>query len=875
MPPTDPAGPHVEPRADTPLAQTKPPFPFLQYALVLAVTVALLLGTCLQYEEVLADAHKSFLSDSMAKSTVVARTAEHNFNRIYRSLRMMARLPAIQAIDSHAKNLGAEERTTVQEVYNNLVTDVAVSNISIYLDGFRADAIDPVTSRPQQPVLKFDELIIGRPNAEQSAALVNFQKRRVIERQIAFLKARYPLRSSFRTLDNPAVSSPKIVIGGPGDLDRFGIVYSIPFYGLDGRFRGVISAAISIAKLKGLLPDQTYAFVNDVNGFSTSSMTNEKTGRSRNFDVVRLNIRDLNGAWSLHAARNEAAFSASGDALDATHMAIAELTFVVFLSGLLFYAIGAHFKSLCVAADRQSELDRLVRDRTFELEGQRQKFRDFAETTSDWFWETDESLAIKDVSDNFAAATGIPKDQFTRLNLADLEPSDQHTHLTGDARELLARRTDLRNFYVVVNSPARGKVYLRMAARAVRGQSGEFLGYRGTSSDITAGLARARAAQQGQKLQALGSMSAGLAHEFNNILSIVMGYTESLKSTFRRDADTVEQLDQIAEAGRRGTALSKSLLSFGRSSSAAKREIFNVRALGVELPHLLKPLLGAGYKLTVKPGDRPLWVEGERDLLIQGLVSLVVNARDAMPGGGEIALTLNAEQAESGLIRKAGLAPAREYISICVADHGEGMNQEAAEKLFEPVFSSKRVDQGLNMGLSSLRHFAKGHHGHVAVASALGRGTSVTIILPASPPPAARAQSQRGGSADFTGMRVLLVDDEPQLLTIFQAMLRDLGFDVVAHSDLDVALELLDDEREKFDVVVSDVLMPQMSGFRFAALARSLRPSLNVLFVSGQPERGDDEADPVPKDAMILSKPFDRAQLSAALGELLHAQAAA
>lgn len=526
-------------------------------------------------------------------------------------------------------------------------------------------------------------------------------------------------------------------------------------------------------------------------------------------------------------------------------------------------------------ASANLELESRVLARTADLEAQRQKFRDFAETSSDWFWETDETLAITNVSDNFSETTGIAKQDFTGLKLSALTPSDRHAYLTEDSRDRLAKRLDLRKFCVVVRSPTRGQVYLRMGGRAVRDDAGKFLFYRGTASDITADLARARAAQQGQKLQALGTMAAGLAHEFNNILSIVLGYTESLRNTHRRDADTVEQLTQIAEAGRRGTALSKSLLSFGRSSRAAPREVFNVRALSVELPQLLKPVLGAGLKFRIKSVDRALWVDGERDLLLQSIVSLVINARDAMPSGGEVAVSFDVEPSGSPRLVRAGLDPDCDYAVIAVTDTGVGMDAEAACKLFEPAVAPGPGDNETSVSLSVVHSFVKSHRGFADVDSAPTRGTTVSLLLPISPAPAARAMSAKGAVTDFTGLRVLLVDDEPQLVTIFETMLRGLGFDVVAHTDLDLALEVLDDEREKIDIVVSDVLMPQMSGFRFADLARSLRPSLVVLFVSGQTERGGNDADPAPPDAKSLGKPFDRSQLSAALGELLQAKQAA
>ena len=582
-----------------------------------------------------------------------------------------------------------------------------------------------------------------------------------------------------------------------------------------------------------------------------------------------------NGQKALHLA-----LTGMRSELGALVAAVASLVAVLLsIFALVFYVMTKQALALASSGARLTkaniELETRVRERTADLETQRQRFRDFAETTSDWFWETNDKLEIESVSDNFAAATGIAKENFLGLSLLQLEPSDQHGHVTDEWRPKLTRRSDVRGMYVMIQSPTRGRVYLRFAGRAVRNDTGDFIGYRGTSADITQALARARAIYQGQKLQALGTMAAGLAHEFNNILSIVMGYAESLRNAMRGDEEAVVQLDQIVEAGRRGTSLSKSLLSFGRSSKSRTREIFNSRALAVELPQLVKPLLGPGYSLVIEAANQPLWVNGDRDLLLQCIVNLVVNARDAMPKGGPITLSLDVEPAGGPRLARAGLPAGRDFVAIRVSDTGLGMDQETVRRIFDPFFTTKKVGQGTGLGLSLLFSFVKEHEGHVEVVSEPNLGTAFVILLPLSAPPAARAISSADPAAsDFTGLRVLLIDDEPQLVVIYEKMLRGLGFDVVSFSDANAALGLIDDERQKIDLVVSDVLMPQMSGFRFAELASALR-RIEVLFVTGQPERGQGDADPAPKNAKILRKPFDRNQLSHAIGELLGAKAAA
>jgi PAS domain S-box-containing protein len=545
-------------------------------------------------------------------------------------------------------------------------------------------------------------------------------------------------------------------------------------------------------------------------------------------------------------------------------------TLLVLLGAFAAVALAMRRQAHAIAAVNR-QLEAHVKERTASLEAERQRFRDFAETTSDWFWESNADLNITAVSDNFAEATGVAKTDFVGLSLLQLEPSDQHGRLAAEWRPNLTRGQDIRDMYVMIRSPTRGLVYLRFAARAVHGGGTEFMGYRGTAADITEGLVRARAFSQGQKLQALGTMAAGLAHEFNNILAIVIGYAGSLRNVLRNDAEALGEIEQIIDAGRRGASLSKSLLSFGRQSRAGVRETFNARSLTSDLPQLLKPLLGPGCSLSIEAADVALWISVDRDLLLQSVVNLVVNARDAMPDGGTVHVTLELEPAASARVRRAGLKAQGGYVAISVADTGIGMSRETLRRIFDPFFTTKKVGQGTGLGLSLLFGFVKEHQGHVDVESKSNVGTTFTILLPKAAAPQARELAREDEAADIKGLRVLLVDDEPQLLVLYEKMLRELGIEAVARSDLTAALSLLDDEQERFDLIISDVLMPQMIGFRFVELAQGLRENIPALFITGQPERTSDEPTAAPKGAIVLRKPFDREQLSKAIGESLAA----
>lgn len=509
-----------------------------------------------------------------------------------------------------------------------------------------------------------------------------------------------------------------------------------------------------------------------------------------------------------------------------------------------------------------------LRDRTATLEAERKKFHDLLETTSDWYWETDANLRIISVSDNFAHSTELSRTQILGACLADFEKSDQHPQLTDEWRDHLRARQDVRNMYVMIEADGR-RFYLRIAGRPVHAPDGAFVGYRGTASDITVGLARSHDVHQGQKLQALGTMAAGLAHEFNNILAIVLGYAASLRDEFRNDASATRQLEEIIDAGNRGANLARSLLSFGRGKHTPTRETLNVHALVTELPKLLKPLLGPGIELRIDGGKAPTWVKADSSMLTQSIVNLVVNARDATTKGGVITIRLAREPRNSDRIRRRGLHPDQDYVVISVSDTGIGMDRQVLDRLFEPFFTTKAVGQGTGLGLSLVFSFLKDHDGAVDVDSTPNVGTTFSLLLPLS-----AAQSGTIATAlhtrerSFAGLNALVLDDEPQLLALYEKMLRNVGMNVIAQTDLDAALALVDDDRYNLDLLVSDVLMPKMSGFRFAELATSLRPDLKVLFVTGQPERAAED-NQIPDGANILRKPFTQDQLSTSVANAL------
>ncbi len=487
------------------------------------------------------------------------------------------------------------------------------------------------------------------------------------------------------------------------------------------------------------------------------------------------------------------------------------------------------------------------------LDRERQRFMDFAATASDVFFETDENRMVTGI-----AAGADRSDRWNALVgrwLGEFDVHERHAAEASLALEAIEEGRNFRSYVIQLSPPEAGQQYARLNGRSMHDEHGRFLGYRGTLSDITEGMVRTLGAAQSEKLLSLGTMAAGLAHEFNNLLSVVLGHADLLRRGIERDEIDPDHVAQITDAARRGAVLSKGLLSFGRKGTAGRPEILDARQAVADLALLLRPILGAQYHLLLEIAGPPAFINVSRDLLVQSIMNLVVNARDAMPGGGPIRVQVD-------LVGAAD----KQDVEIRVIDRGTGIDEATQARIFEPFYTTKSVGRGTGLGLPIVHGFATESGGHVTVRSTVGEGSAFTISLPFVAPQTAVQGTVR---QDFKGLRALVVDDERPLVKTHTAILEELGFQVAGFDNANDMLAALDDAEEPFDLLVSDVLMPELDGIRGAELALALCPELRVLFVTGQPERIGHDTGVMPAGSKVLVKPFERADLVRVLTELL------
>ena len=373
-----------------------------------------------------------------------------------------------------------------------------------------------------------------------------------------------------------------------------------------------------------------------------------------------------------------------------------------------------------------------------------------------------------------------------------------------------------------------------------------------------------------QKMEAVGRLAGGIAHDFNNMLTVISGYSSSLMESL--EGDERSDAEQIRDAARRSADLTRQLLAFSRRQILTT-EVLDPNAVVRGLESMLRPLIGESVDLEIELHDSPGSVRADRGQLEQAIVNLAVNARDAMPSGGRLQLSTGRVQVTPGG-DEAEVPPELQpgaYVVLRVVDDGEGMDPDLMAHVVEPFYTTKPEGEGTGLGLSMVHGIARQSGGALALESELGRGTRAVLYLPmVADVPAARVTSSPGSIASVVGDKrtILLVEDEPLLRRLTGRILLHAGYEVVEAED---GLEALDRARElgaSLDMVVSDVVMPRLSGPDLCRRLREERPSLPVLLISGYPEPGRGGR-PMPADTELLLKPFEGAELCAAVERAL------
>jgi signal transduction histidine kinase len=362
--------------------------------------------------------------------------------------------------------------------------------------------------------------------------------------------------------------------------------------------------------------------------------------------------------------------------------------------------------------------------------------------------------------------------------------------------------------------------------------------------------------RQAQKMEGIGQLTGGVAHDFNNLLAVILGNLRLLTKQVSLTQPAQRLLDGAIQGAERGAFLTQRLLAFARRQDLMPRTI-DIGQLLEDMTELMRQSIGAEVTLTIDVEPGLPTVMADANQLELAMLNLVINARDAMPDGGSIAISAREAPAEEGKATQ---------VRISVADSGVGMDEETLARAVEPFFTTKGVGKGTGMGLAMVHGFAAQSGGSLKLTSRKGEGAVASLFLPISleRPAPAQAPSAAAPDAPARPLNLLLVDDDALVMMGTAAMLEDLGHTVRECSSGAEALEALESE-PAFDLVVTDQSMPGMTGLELARRIRDARPGMPVLIASGHAELPPLEAKTLP----LLTKPFTQEQLQRALQDAL------
>jgi PAS domain S-box-containing protein len=418
--------------------------------------------------------------------------------------------------------------------------------------------------------------------------------------------------------------------------------------------------------------------------------------------------------------------------------------------------------------------------------------------------------------------------------------------------------------------------YLDLLERAliVRDAAGVAVRLVGSLMDVTARKQLQDQLVRSQKMEAFGRLAGGVAHDFNNFLTTILGYSDLLLDEIGMKGEIAQHISEIRGAAGRASVLTAQLLAFSRKHPLAPR-VIEVNSLLTNLERSLLRLLGEDISIQCHfdRGKDGLHTKVDPGHLTQIILNLVVNAREAMPTGGCLTLETTSFTVVASEEREIGpdeLDPG-DYVQISVTDNGVGMSDEVKRHLFEPFFTTKDEGSGSGLGLATSYGIVRQSGGHICVESELGNGTTVKIFLPQVPAPPPAPYKRPGGNKMPTGVEsILVLEDDISVRHISVRVLRGLGYDVIEAANGDDAQQLIGERaNKKIDLLLTDMVMPQMSGRYFADWLRKTSPQTKVVFISGYLEESLHPGDRRDQEMFFLPKPFDPEQLATKIREAL------
>jgi PAS domain S-box-containing protein len=456
---------------------------------------------------------------------------------------------------------------------------------------------------------------------------------------------------------------------------------------------------------------------------------------------------------------------------------------------------------------------------------------------------------------------GYKAEDVVGKNISILTPSDRPNEMS-EILNKIANGESIEHSESVRLTKDGTHLDVSISVSPLRNAIGEIVGASAIARDITAQKRTEVQLRQSQKMEAIGRLAGGVAHDFNNILGIINACTEFLRDRIDRAAEPAVYVENIRKAIDRGTALTRQLLTFSRTS-AIQPQILDLNERLKDISKLLRPLLGDDIEILIVPKSPAAVVEADPGQLDQIVVNLAVNARDAMPRGGKFILETAAVKFDDAFADQRQSLTAGKYVLLSVSDTGSGMDEKTASRIFEPFFTTKEPGKGTGLGLATVYGIVKQGGGHILVYSEPGHGTTFKIYLPSADHKIGlQSKSETEAvSPKHLGNTILLVEDDDIMRCLTRQLLQEHGYTVVEANDGKSALEIVKSHSGTIDLMLTDVVMRRMGGPELAERLSVSHPNLKIVYMSGYTGELMANREVLKPGVTLLEKPFTRTAL--------------
>jgi len=545
----------------------------------------------------------------------------------------------------------------------------------------------------------------------------------------------------------------------------------------------------------------------------------------------------------------------------------------------LAYAIRQSLGEMRQVAERQvllensnHEMEAAVKSRTADLAASEERFRALFQNSPVGLYQASPEGVLRMVNPTLLTMLGYSSEEELLASQDRLWDAESTATRLEILREM-QQQGEIRSRDGVWLHRDGTRVFVRENAKAEKTAAGELVHFQGSVEDVTERRQLEERYLQAQKVQAIGQLAGGVAHDFNNILTAILGYSEILLDGYALEETPKTFVTEIKKAGERASNLTQQLLAFSRKQTLQPK-VIQLNSIVSDMHGMLKRLVGEHIIIHTPTSPDLGAVKADPGQLQQVLLNLVVNARDAMPGGGTITIETSDALLEEEYTRLyPDVTPGR-YVMLAVSDSGTGIPPEVVAQIFEPFFTTKEVGVGTGLGLSTCHGIIKQSGGHIAVYSEVGHGSTFKIYLPETTESGTHEIAEGGGCLQRGNETVLLVEDEPMVRDLGHLALSSLGYRVIEAADGIEALARFEElDGESLHLLVTDVVMPGMGGRELAKRIRDLSPTTQVLFNSGYSYDSIQRTDLLDDGIFFLQKPYTMSVLGKKVREVLGSDA--